>query len=148
MKKIILLSVFMLFSTTLFSQEISNSKKDKIEKLLKMTNSIDVGVQIVNKMIDIYKKNYTGIEEKFWDDFSKEIKSANMLDIILPIYDKYFTEEDIDAIIAFYSTPSGKKMITNLPNITEDSMLAGQKLGRDISDKIINKLKKEGYITE
>lgn len=148
MKKIILLSVFMLFSTTLFSQEISNSKKDKIEKLLKMTNSIDVGVQIVNKMIDIYKKNYTGVEQKFWDDFSKEVKTTNMLEIILPIYDKYFTEEDIDAIIAFYSTPSGKKMITNLPNITQDSMLAGQKLGRDISDKIINKLKNEGYITE
>ncbi|WP_313580474.1 DUF2059 domain-containing protein [Chishuiella sp.] len=148
MKKIILLSVFMLFSTTLFSQEISNSKKDKIEKLLKMTNSIDVGVQIVNKMIDIYKKNYTGVEQKFWDDFSKEVKTTNMLEIILPIYDKYFTEEDIDAIIAFYSTPSGKKMITNLPNITQDSMLAGQKLGREIGDKIINKLKNEGYITE
>ncbi|WP_313385969.1 DUF2059 domain-containing protein [Chishuiella sp.] len=148
MKKIILLSVFMLFSTTLFSQEILNSKKDKIEKLLKMTGSVDVGVQIVNTMIDMYKKNYTSVEQKFWDDFSKEVKTTNMLEIILPIYDKYFTEEDIDVLIAFYSTPSGKKMITNLPNITQDSMLAGQKLGRDISDKIINKLKNEGYITE
>ena len=41
--------------------------------------------------------------------------SKEMADIIVPIYDKHFTESDIDGLIAFYRTPVGKKFIKELP---------------------------------
>ena len=36
------------------------------------------------------------------------------------LYDKYFTEQEIDEILNFYKTPAGKKVIEETPKITKE----------------------------
>ncbi|WP_455477472.1 DUF2059 domain-containing protein [Bartonella sp. B41] len=40
---------------------------------------------------------------------------------IAHVYAKYFTREELDAIAAFYSSDTGKKFLTEAPNIARDS---------------------------
>ncbi len=53
-----------------------------------------------------------------------------MLDIneitqrLVPIYDKYFTEKELQELINFYQSPTGRKLIEVMPLIMEDSMQA------------------------
>lgn len=75
----------------------------------------------------------------------KEVDEQALINLIIPIYKKYYTQEDLKAIIAFYETPVGKKSINVLPNITKDSMTAGQAWGLEIGTKVVNKLKEQGY---
>ncbi len=45
-----------------------------------------------------------------------------LIDLIVPIYQRHFTGADVDAMIAFYSTPSGQKVVRELPAVTMEFM--------------------------
>ncbi len=55
-----------------------------------------------------------------------------MLDLAIPVYDKYLSDADIKGLIEFYSTPLGQKMIKALPNIMTESGEKGRQWGEKI----------------
>jgi hypothetical protein len=146
MKKIIIAFLICGLSISAFSQTTNNSKIEKIKNLLEMTGSGKLGVQVANNMISVYQKSYNMVDKKFWDDFIKEIKAEDLVNLIIPIYDKYYTEDDIDQLTSFYNTPTGKKMIETLPIVTQESMTAGQAWGKLIGEKVIQQLTEKGYL--
>lgn len=42
--------------------------------------------------------------------------------VYYPLYDKFFTEEDLQTLIDFYQTPTGKKTITVMPQLLQESI--------------------------
>ena len=42
--------------------------------------------------------------------------------VYYPLYDKFFTEEDLQTMIDFYQTPTGKKTITVMPQLLQESV--------------------------
>jgi uncharacterized protein len=65
----------------------------------------------------------------FFAKFNKKADSHQLLDLIVPIYDKYFSDEDIAGLIKFYQTPLGQKSSHLLPNVMNESMSVGRKWG-------------------
>jgi hypothetical protein len=66
-------------------------------------------------------------EEKmnqFYDKLLADMPVNDLLDAMEPVYAKHFTKGDIDAMIAFYSTPTGKKALAEMPAITQEAMQA------------------------
>ena len=60
-----------------------------------------------------------------------------MEEIALPLYEKYFTEDEIRDLISFYKTPTGQKTLSVLPHLFSDSVHeAAQKLGPPLSNII------------
>lgn len=51
---------------------------------------------------------------------------TQLMDLMVPIYAKYYTEEDLDNIIRFYETPSGRRMADAQPKIATDAMGVAQ----------------------
>jgi len=39
-----------------------------------------------------------------------------------PVYAKHFTKGDVDALVAFYSSPTGEKFVTEMPAISAEAM--------------------------
>ena len=62
-----------------------------------------------------------------------------MIELVVPIYDKYLTHDEIKIIITFYETPVGKKMIAVLPQIMQESMAAGQQWGKEIGERVVER---------
>ena len=59
------------------------------------------------------------------DQAGKLRKAFNIDEIIqalLPLYDKYFSEADLTAMIAFYNSPEGKKLVQTIPQLMRDSV--------------------------
>lgn len=127
-----------------FSQ--SSSKQQAIRELLEVTGSAKLGMQVVNNMVSAYQKSYSKADSSFWDEFLKEIKPDEFVTLTIPIYDKYFSEEEIRQLIAFYKTPTGQKIISTMPSVMKEAMAAGQTWGKEISDKILKRLKEKGYV--
>jgi hypothetical protein len=67
--------------------------------------------------------------DAFLERFKKKLDSTEMVNVAVPVYDKYFTKVEIDDLIAFYSTPLGKKAVSVLPQVVTESQSAGMKLG-------------------
>ena len=61
---------------------------------------------------------------KMTDDLIKNMPIDEMLDAMTPVYQKHFTKGNIDDLVAFYSTPTGQKLIKELPAITAEAMQA------------------------
>jgi len=56
------------------------------------------------------------------EDSLKDIPMDAILDDMIPIYQKHLTQTDVDAMIAFYSSPTGKKLMQQMPEITQEAM--------------------------
>jgi hypothetical protein len=71
------------------------------------------------------------------------------LDDAAKLYASKFTEQDLRAILAFYKTPTGKKVIDEEPRIIEESVRNvdawSEKLSEEILIKFRNEMRKKGH---
>lgn len=55
------------------------------------------------------------------------INVDEIIDRLIPIYDKQFSEEDLKAFINFYASPAGRKLVQGIPEIMRQSIeVSGQ----------------------
>jgi uncharacterized protein len=64
--------------------------------------------------------------------FQSKFDANKFLEMIIPIYDKYLTDEEIKNLIVFYATPLGKKTLTALPKMMSEAQAAGSKMGEEL----------------
>ena len=119
-----------------------NQKERDIVVLLETMEVTEMGIQVVLEMIDSFKIMAPEVPDRFWRDFVAEMKAGDMIDIYVPIYNKYFTHQDIKELINFYDSPIGKKMIKVEPYILQESMIEGEKWGEKIGTKLLQNLEK------
>ena len=130
--------------TTVFTNAQSNSKQEKIQQMLELTGAGKLGIQVMNQMMTNFKSTYPKVDQEFWNDFKKEVKADDIVNLMIPIYDKHYSENDIEQLILFYKSPIGRKTIAVTPLITQESMIAGQHWGMATGRKVIEKLKEKG----
>lgn len=58
--------------------------------------------------------------EEMWKNFPVD----QMLEDTVPIYQKHLTKTDVDAMISFYSSPTGQKLLREMPAIMSEGMQA------------------------
>lgn len=143
---IFILITLLCLSNLSFAQ--NSQKEEKVRKFLAVSGSAEMSKTVMNQMINIFQSSYSQVQPAFWEEFKKETGTDDLLNLIIPIYVKYYTESDLDELIKFYESPVGRKTVENLPKITEESMIIGQQWGMQVSEKIMKKLKKEGHIKD
>ena len=125
-------------------QKAPETQKQKdIRKLLKITGSGELGTQVMGQMIGNMKKAMPQVPEKFWTDFMKEVHTDELVDLIVPVYDRNLSQADVAELIKFYESPTGKKFVSVLPKITQESMGVGEKWGRELAMKVMLKLQQQ-----
>ena len=77
--------------------------------------------------------------------YAKEMNSDSMIELVIPIYAKHFSHDEIKQLIAFYQSPIGKRLIEEQPAIAQEAMQVGQAWGQQIGQRIAQKLKDAGY---
>jgi hypothetical protein len=95
------------------------------------------------QMVDMYKTQMPDAPAGYWDELQQEFLRTSIDDLVLmlvPVYQKHMTIEDLRGLVEFYETPLGKKFITSTPAIMEESMQVGQawgmKLGQELSKRL------------
>ncbi len=143
MKKIALLSTLFIFSITTFSQTTATT--GHIKSLLEITGSAKLGVQMMENMAATFKKSLPEVPDQFWKDFLAEAKPDTLIELLMPIYSKHFSDEEVLHLIEFYKTPLGKKVIEKMPLIAQESYAIGEVWGKKISEQVLKKLIEKGF---
>ena len=68
----------------------------------------------------------------FFEKFQSKLKVDDLVALSIPVYDKYFSKEDIDGITQFYQTPIGKKVLSVLPQVLIESQTSAMHMGEEI----------------
>jgi len=84
---------------------------------------------------DISEEKWAAIEKNFTEPSLNEL--TNML---VPVYKKYFTIDDLKEIIKFYNSPAGRKFSQNLLPLTQDMLVVGNEWGRKIGQKFAERI--------
>lgn len=59
-----------------------------------------------------------------FQDATKSFSIDDMLTIVVPVYQRYFTHSDLVAINDFYASPVGQKVVKNMPAMMAEGMQA------------------------
>jgi hypothetical protein len=134
--------LFCLFTLHANAQIEPQFEKD-IRKLIELSGSVGSAGQLMDRMIENYKKILPDVPDAFWAGIREEISAEALVDKIVPIYARHYTHDDIKQLIAFYESPIGKKLQEKTPIITQESMQVGEAWGREIAIMIQARLEAE-----
>lgn len=144
MKSLLIMVVALVLTGNAFAQD--NAKIKDIKRLLELTGAADMGIQALGSSMQGLRNSNPNIPEEFFTEFQKQFNAELIVTNIAPIYDKHFTHEEIKELLKFYQTPLGKKTISTMPKIMEESMAMGQELGKQVAEKVVKQLQAEGKI--
>lgn len=119
-----------------------------IRKIMQLTGALNLGLQFAKSLRNSSDNDLLPPEfyERMYAEFTKGESRILFENLVINIYRKYFTLEDINALTYFYESETGKKMLSALPKIMEESQKIGAEFGRSVGMKIYNELLKEGKI--
>jgi uncharacterized protein len=122
-------------------KKIDPAKEADIRKLLELTGastSMELTMQNMEKNIKPVLANSLPpgdyrdkLVTLFFEKFHSKMDLQKLLDLAVPIYDKYYSDEDLKGLIQFYQTPLGQKTVKALPSLMGELTEAGQRLGQD-----------------
>jgi len=66
-----------------------------------------------------------------------------MIQAMVPAYQKHFTKGDMDALVAFYSAPTGQKVLRELPAVTSEGMESMMPIMRKNIDRMTERVQQQ-----
>jgi hypothetical protein len=99
------------------------------EQMRQMMQQVFAQMRTLNR--DELKKRHPDVSEEDLarmdrqsEDLLKNFPLDEMLSDMVPVYQRHFTKSEIDALIAFYSSPPGQKFLHEMPAVTAETMKA------------------------
>jgi uncharacterized protein len=138
----LLLSLFLLLPPVCLGQQTAAgapASKEDVMKLFEVMHIRDMMKQVMDIAMkqsrqlarSQMKKDFPNMPpdqaaqmDRMMDDMFSGLPIEQLLQNMVPVYQKHFTKGDMDAILAFYSSSSGQKFIKETPAITQESMQA------------------------
>ncbi len=77
--------------------------------------------------------------DKFTADIMNELPVQDMLEDMVPVYQKHLNKSDVAALSAFYSSPAGQKLVREMPAMTIESMQAASPRLQAFMDKVMER---------
>ena len=113
------------------------ASREDVKKLFDLMSSREQMRQTLQKVLaqmramnrEQMKKRQPGITEeelaradRLSEDFIRDFPLDDMLNDMIPIYQKHFSKSEIDSLAAFYSSPTGQKFLHEMPAVTAETM--------------------------
>ena len=131
-----------------YGQTEGTTKHADIQKLLGITGASKTGLRVFSQVIGMFQRAHSEVPEDVWIEMVSEAEAkvdAFVTEMLVPIYDRHLTHEDIKGLIAFYGTPAGRKLLAVMPQMHVESRQAGEIWGREFARTVQERLAEKGY---
>jgi uncharacterized protein len=128
-----------------------STKEASIRQLMDLTGAKTLGAQMMTTGMEQFRASITESQpdnprakqfiDAFVAKFQKHFDPDSLSQKMIPIYDKYLNQEDLDALLNYYQSPLGQRMLKVLPEIARESQQAGFLLGQKAAQETLEDLK-------
>lgn len=140
------------------SADDTPATKADIERYLQAVNSHDMMKKMVGTMTagmhqmmhEQYLKHKDDLPADFeskmnamMDDMLDSMPFDEMMQSMAPVYQKYLTKGDVDNLVAFYSSPTGAKLLREMPAIMGEAMQKMMPILTKYMETVQQRLQKE-----
>jgi uncharacterized protein len=102
----------------------------QVRECLALTHALDIAHNAMAQSLKAARATSAPyFTPSFWDDMQKAVMEIDLVGPLLPAYQRYFSEEDMAATIAFYKSPAGSRLLAAQPFITSAASDAARKAG-------------------
>jgi hypothetical protein len=129
------------------------AKEADIRQLMEVTGVSNLGDQLLSAGIAQFRASVLESQpdnprakqfaDAFAARFQKHFDPHSVIETVLPIYEKHLSNEDLKALLSYYRSPFGQRMLKVLPEVARDSQLAGYSLGQKAAEEAMEDLKGE-----
>lgn len=131
--------------------KIDPVKEADIRKLLDVTGAKELAMQTMGGMEKNIRPMLTAslppgdyrdeLIDLFFAKFHSKVESQRIVDMAVPVYDKYFSDDEIKGLVQFYGTPLGHKTLQVLPKLMgelqDQGREWGQRVGRESMQEVL-----------
>ncbi len=132
--------------------------KEDVQRYLDVMHSREMMAQMVDAMArpmhqmiheeylkdkDKLPADFEARTNKMMDEWMKSFPWDELLQSMVPVYQKHLTKGDINAIVAFYSAPAGQKLLREMPAMMAEAMESMMPLLRKQMDAMTERIQQE-----
>ena len=119
----------------IYTYEIDHIDSDvTLQSKLGDLNNINDKPQLIKLLLEVngtkagIEKNFESVLSQAQGDRKEKLKSIldidKIMDLFVPVYDKYFDGKDLKALIKFYQTTTGQKLVDSSQFILQETVQA------------------------
>jgi len=140
------------------SDDNSPAAKEDVQRYLEVVHSHDMMKKMAAAMTksmhqlmheqylkhkDDLPADYESKMNAMMDDMLANMPWDEMMQSMAPVYQKHFTKGDINSLIVFYSSPTGEKILREMPAIMSEAMQNMMPLMTKYMETVQRRLQKE-----
>ncbi len=133
----------------------SPASKEDVQKLFQVMNVRQQMLQVMDSMVqqrsNMMHENLKRRSPQITDaemqrldsvmhEMVKEFPFAAMLNDMIPVYQKHLTKADVAAMSVFYSSPTGQKLMREMPAMTSESTQAAYPTMQAHMEKVMQRI--------
>ena len=107
-----------LFDVMASREQMSQLMQQVFAQMRKMNRE-----EIKKRRPEITEADLTRMDQQS-EDLIKNFPLDEMLNDMIPVYQRHFSKSEIDSLTAFYSSPPGQKFLHEMPAVTAETMRA------------------------
>jgi hypothetical protein len=80
---------------------------------------------------------------QYLEESLKAIPVDGMIEDMIPVYQKHLNRDDVDAMISFYSSATGQKLMQEMPAMTSEGMQAAYPRMQEEMEKVMQRVEEK-----
>ncbi len=113
---------------------------DQVHEMMRLTGAMNLGKEAMQGIMPLLRQAMPPyIPADVMDDMSRSMLGANLEAPLIHSYQAHLSTEDAAAIIAFYKTPAGQRLLATMPQIMKECQQAGAQLGQKIAAEVLER---------
>ncbi|RDV01966.1 DUF2059 domain-containing protein [Undibacter mobilis] len=153
-----MLAVSLLLSGPALAQQPSPAALKMAGEIVKITGGLELFAPIVPGVVEQSRQFFVQQNPMITNDINEvaaqirkdyESRVSEVHNKVTEIYAANLSEQELKDILAFYTSPAGKKFLVAQPKIIDESLKFAQEWANSLSDEVIGKmregLKKKGH---
>jgi hypothetical protein len=137
--------VVLVWGAISFGETSFDAKKHaKIERLIALSGSAKQFDLVMEKMYVQYRMMMPEVPAEMWTIMQEELNGKAMNELLrsmIPVYANHYTDADIEAMIDFYESEAGRRMVAKMPAMAEDIAVISAKWGQQFSMRVMERIK-------
>jgi hypothetical protein len=136
----VIVAVFLAIPATISAENATAPKSTKVEidkasleAAKKLVNEMEMSnsyQETINRLTDNLIQRFpklNSVKDKILDFYKKYLGWDKIKDDVAKVYAKHFTAKEIEDLLTFYKSPTGKKALKELPAITMEAREIGMR---------------------
>jgi hypothetical protein len=114
---------------------------ERVRELLALTGADKHGTVMLDQLIQNFRRQNPSLPLAFWDELKATLNAQEIIELIIPIYQKHLSAQDVEEAITYWKSASGRRVSAAQSQITTESLRVGQEWGARVVPGIVEKVR-------